>query len=76
MEESMLLTLSRPRRAHFRRAPLLGTEGVDLPDVGLVLRDVPHPAPPVEAGPEQPVEDIVEVWGMQSFPASDPPSNW
>jgi hypothetical protein len=20
--------------------------------------------------------DIVEEWGMQSFPASDPPSNW
>jgi hypothetical protein len=72
----MLLTLSRPRRAHFRRGPLLGTEGVDVSDVGLVLRDVLHPAPPVQAGPEQPVEDIVEMWGMQSFPASDPPSNW
>jgi hypothetical protein len=72
----MLLTLSRPRRAHFRRGPLLGTEGVDLPDVGLVLRDVLDLVPPVEAGPEQPVDDIVEVWGMQSFPASDPPSNW
>jgi hypothetical protein len=72
----MMLTLSRPRRAHVRRGPLLGTEGVDVSDVGLVLRDVLHPAPPVAAGPEQPVEDIVEVWGMQSFPASDPPSNW
>jgi hypothetical protein len=72
----MLLTLSRPRRAHVRRGALAGIEGIDVTDVGLVLRDLRHPAPPVEAGPEDPVEDIVEVWGMQSFPASDPPSNW
>jgi len=45
-------------------------------DVGLVLSDVLDPGRPVEAGPEKPVEDIVHVWGMQSFPASDPPSNW
>jgi hypothetical protein len=24
----------------------------------------------------RPVTDIVEEWGMQSFPASDPPANW
>ena len=23
-----------------------------------------------------PPPDIVELWGIQSFPASDPPSNW
>jgi hypothetical protein len=76
MEKSMTLTLSRPQRAHLRRGPLVGTEGIDMADVELVLRDVLDPGRPVEAGPEQPVEDIVEVWGMQSFPASDPPSNW
>jgi hypothetical protein len=35
--------------------------------------------PPVESveapRPERPV-DIVEQWGLDSFPASDPPANW
>ena len=33
------------------------------------------PAPALaEAADSAP--DIVDEWGMQSFPASDPPSNW
>lgn len=29
------------------------------------------------AGPvAEPVADIVEIWGHDSFPASDPPTNW
>ncbi|WP_369255185.1 hypothetical protein [Geodermatophilus amargosae] len=28
------------------------------------------------AGPGTPGTDLVEEWGLQSFPASDPPSNW
>ncbi len=39
------------------------------------------PAGPVTwAAPAQPVQeepaDLVEVWGIDSFPASDPPANW
>ncbi len=25
---------------------------------------------------QRPVTDVVEDWGLASFPASDPPSNW
>jgi hypothetical protein len=28
------------------------------------------------AGRGRPLSDIVEEWGIQSFPASDPPANW
>jgi hypothetical protein len=28
------------------------------------------------AGHGDRLSDIVEEWGMQSFPASDPPANW
>lgn len=31
------------------------------------------PSPPAATGSAQ---DIVDIWGDQSFPASDPPSNW
>ena len=33
----------------------------------------PRPAP---ARPVRPRPDIVEVWGQDSFPASDAPANW
>jgi hypothetical protein len=31
---------------------------------------------PATAGTEATVTDMVEEWGLQSFPASDPPANW
>jgi hypothetical protein len=40
-------------------------------ETGSVAAD-PAPPPP---GFEQ-TGDIVEEWGQQSFPASDPPANW
>jgi hypothetical protein len=34
------------------------------------------PRRPATADPVVGVPDVVDEWGMQSFPASDPPSNW
>ena len=35
------------------------------------------PAQPVPAALSPlPVTDIIDQWGMDSFPASDPPANW
>ena len=47
----------------------------------------PEPVTPPTSGLSEPSEDgealgrdmgwdIVDEWGIQSFPASDPPSNW
>ena len=72
----MLPTLSRHREPPLRPGPLVGTAGIDLADVDLLLRDVLDLARPVTADPGRAVEDIVDEWGRQSFPASDPPANW
>lgn len=38
----------------------------------------PHPArrPATTTRPVNPPHDLVHEWGVQSFPASDPPANW
>ena len=36
----------------------------------------PAPADEELVGPEYLAWDIVDEWGAQSFPASDPPANW
>jgi hypothetical protein len=36
----------------------------------------PAPASAALEGVDDPGPDIVDEWGLQSFPASDPPSNW
>jgi hypothetical protein len=36
----------------------------------------PGPAPDAEDGAGGIVDGIVDEWGRQSFPASDPPANW
>ena len=46
------------------QAPSSGEKPADL------TRDMSGPAG------RGPLEDIVEVWGLGSFPASDPPANW
>ncbi len=75
MEKGMLLTSSPHRGATFRQIPMLRTRAIDPADgrrVGAVLRV----GPPRTAEPETSSHDIVEEWGMQSFPASDPPADW
>jgi len=54
------MTLTRPRVAQ-RSSPAPAERR--LPDDALVA--------PAGSGP-----DIVDVWGQDSFPASDPPANW
>lgn len=41
-----------------------------------VATPVPEPPTPAPEPPTPAPWDIVDEWGDQSFPASDPPSNW
>jgi hypothetical protein len=58
-----------------------GTLAVELIPVALIdLPVAPGDVVPARAtagaGQRRRPVDIVEEWGMQSFPASDPPANW
>ncbi len=42
-----------------------------------LLRAVPDTASAREDVPDEPTTpDIVDIWGLDSFPASDAPANW
>jgi hypothetical protein len=49
----------------------------ETPDPERVAR-IAHPedGPSPDAPAWDPTWDIVDQWGAQSFPASDPPANW
>ncbi len=49
---------------------------VALIDLPVAPGDVVPSRTVAGAGPRRRPVDIVEEWGMQSFPASDPPANW
>ncbi|MGR6965003.1 hypothetical protein ACU610_11120 [Geodermatophilus sp. URMC 61] len=64
----MHLTLSRD---HELEAPRIAEV-----DLQAAPSDILTPGPTNRAGQGRRLIDIVEEWGRQSFPASDPPANW
>ena len=42
----------------------------------VLTRPLPRTPPRRRPEPLEPPVDVVDQWGMDSFPASDPPSNW
>ncbi|HEY0644624.1 MAG TPA: hypothetical protein VGD39_14455 [Nocardioides sp.] len=65
----MTSTLVAPHATPRARVPARARARVAAP-----VTPRPVPARPAKAAPPRP--DIVEVWGQDSFPASDAPANW
>jgi hypothetical protein len=77
-DTSVPLTLSRNPEAKFPQVAAIGFPMTGLEAFG---GDRTSHVVPIVRQPEEvrsvPVPvDIVEEWGLQSFPASDPPANW
>jgi len=74
----MPLTLACSPEVEFRRLATSEPQAGAL-DTSCGTRTTNDELAPKQVGmarPAGPLTDIVEEWGMQSFPASDPPMNW
>jgi hypothetical protein len=72
------VTLNRNSEVEF---PQVATIGIPTTALETLAGDrqihvVPNARRPAEAKSIRVPVDIVEEWGLQSFPASDPPANW
>ncbi len=74
----MPLILSDSPEVRSRRAATieLHAAAVEAPSCTRTDVDGPIPERAGKTTPARPSIDIVEEWGLQSFPASDPPTNW
>jgi hypothetical protein len=58
------------------RDPELESPQIAVPGLPAAASDIRPPPPTIRAEQGRRLIDIVEEWGLQSFPASDPPANW
>jgi hypothetical protein len=77
-DAGMTLTLSRSPAVRSRSVAATELQAAPVETLGRPRRIGAGLAPRQEreARATRPPIDIVEEWGLQSFPASDPPPNW